>query len=34
MLASDGGMIEFHEALRFQRAGKTVPMWIHAGDDH
>jgi GNAT superfamily N-acetyltransferase len=34
MLTSDAGTTEFYEALGFQRAGKTVPMWIYAGDDH
>ena len=34
MLTADGTAIEFYEALGFERAGKTVPMWIYAGDDH
>jgi GNAT superfamily N-acetyltransferase len=34
MLTADGGATEFYAALGFQRAGKTVPMWIYAGDDH
>tara|TARA_R100001143_G_scaffold2775_1_gene5835 strand:+ start:1464 stop:1871 length:408 start_codon:yes stop_codon:yes gene_type:complete len=34
MLAADGGAIEFYRALGFQRAGKTEPMWVYAGDEH
>jgi GNAT superfamily N-acetyltransferase len=34
MLTSDGDASSFYEAMGFERAGKTVPMWIYAGDDH
>ena len=34
MLTADGAAIQFYEALGFERAGKTVPMWIYAGADH
>lgn len=34
MLTADGDAIEFYRSLGFERAGKTVPMWVYAGDDH
>lgn len=34
MLTSDGDATAFYEALGFERAGKTVPMWVYAGGDH
>lgn len=34
MLTADGGAIDFYRALGFERAGKTEPMWIYAGNDH
>ena len=34
MLTADGKSIEFYKALGFQRAGKTEPMWIYAGNEH
>ncbi|WP_341663783.1 GNAT family N-acetyltransferase [Vibrio sp.] len=34
MLTSDIEAVEFYKALGFERAGKTEPMWIYAGDDH
>ncbi len=34
MLTADGGAVEFYRALGFERAGKTVPMWIYEGGDH
>ena len=34
MLTADGEAIGFYEHLGFERAGKTVPMWIYAGNDH
>ena len=34
MLTADGEAAEFYQALGFERAGKTVPMWIYAGNDH
>lgn len=34
MLTADGDSVAFYEAIGFERAGKTVPMWIYGGDDH
>lgn len=34
MLTADGRAIDFYRKCGFERAGKTVPMWIYAGDDH
>lgn len=34
MLTADGKAIEFYKALGFQRAGKTEPMWVYAGNEH
>ncbi len=34
MLTADGGAIDFYKALGFEPAGKTVPMWIYAGNEH
>jgi GNAT superfamily N-acetyltransferase len=34
MLTADGDAIAFYESMGFQRAGKTEPMWIYAGDEH
>jgi len=34
MLTADGDAIAFYEALGFERAGRTVPMWIYGGEDH
>lgn len=34
MLTADDGAVELYHALGFERAGKTVPMWIYAGEDH
>lgn len=34
MLTADGGAIKFYEAVGFERAGKTVSMWIYSGSDH
>lgn len=34
MLTADGMAIEFYKALGFQRAGRTEPMWIYAGNEH
>lgn len=34
MLTADGRAIEFYKALGFQRAGKTEPMWVYAGNEH
>ena len=34
MLTADGDAVEFYKSLGFERAGKTEPMWIYAGNDH
>lgn len=34
MLVADGDALDFYSALGFERAGKTEPMWIYAGNDH
>ena len=34
MLTADGAATGFYEAMGFERAGRTVPMWIYAGGDH
>ena len=34
MLVADGRALNFYRKCGFQRAGKTEPMWIYAGDDH
>ena len=34
MLTADGDAIKFYENLGFERAGRTEPMWIYAGNDH
>ncbi|WP_339673718.1 GNAT family N-acetyltransferase [Dasania marina] len=34
MLTADGDATNFYKALGFERAGKTEPMWIYAGDEH
>jgi GNAT superfamily N-acetyltransferase len=34
MLTADGDAIAFYQALGFERAGKTEPMWIYAGNEH
>lgn len=34
MLVADGRAIEFYHSLGFERAGKTEPMWIYAGNEH
>jgi len=34
MLTADGDAISFYEKVGFERAGKTVPMWIYEGNDH
>ena len=34
VLTADGDAIGFYKSLGFERAGKTVPMWIYAGDEH
>lgn len=34
MLTADGESVNFYNAIGFERAGKTVPMWIYGGDEH
>jgi len=34
MLTADVDAIGFYKTLGFERAGKTVPMWIYAGNEH
>ena len=34
MLTSDAAATGFYEALGFERAGRTAPMWIYSGQDH
>jgi GNAT superfamily N-acetyltransferase len=34
MLVADGRSLNFYRKCGFERAGKTQPMWIYAGDDH
>ena len=34
MLTADVDATGFYESLGFERAGKTVPMWIYAGTEH
>ena len=34
MLTADLEAVEFYQSLGFERAGKTVPMWIYAGIEH
>ena len=34
MLTADGESVDFYRALGFERAGKTEPMWVYAGNDH
>ena len=34
MLVAEATAVAFYERMGFARAGKTVPMWIYAGDDH
>jgi GNAT superfamily N-acetyltransferase len=34
MITADGAAIQFYEKLGFQRAGKTLSMWIYEGADH
>ena len=34
MLTADVDSTGFYERVGFERAGKTVPMWIYDGKDH
>lgn len=34
MLTADAEAVGFYEHLGFEKAGRTVPMWIYAGTEH
>jgi GNAT superfamily N-acetyltransferase len=34
MLTADADAVAFYRSQGFERAGRTEPMWIYAGDDH
>ena len=34
MLSADFDAVGFYKSLGFERAGKTVPMWIYDGNEH
>jgi len=34
MLTADIDSVGFYTSVGFERAGKTVPMWIYQGNDH
>ena len=34
MLTADAGAVGFYRSIGFERAGKTEPMWIYAGNEH
>jgi GNAT superfamily N-acetyltransferase len=34
MLTANDEAVDFYKALGFERAGKTEPMWVYAGNDH
>ena len=34
MLTADVDAVEFYKSLGFERAGKTVSMWIYSGNEH
>jgi len=34
MLTADVDSTGFYERAGFERAGKTIPMWIYDGEDH
>lgn len=34
MVTADGDTVDFYKKCGFERAGRTVPMWIYQGDDH
>jgi len=34
MLTADADVVGFYKSLGFERAGKTVPMWIYSGNEH
>lgn len=34
MLTADGEAVEFYKSMGFERAGRTEPMWVYAGNEH
>lgn len=34
VLIADARAVSFYKSCGFERAGKTVPMWIYSGEDH
>ena len=34
MLTADGDAVEFYKSMGFERAGRTEPMWVYAGNEH
>ncbi|MEZ5613210.1 MAG: GNAT family N-acetyltransferase [Rhodocyclaceae bacterium] len=34
MLTTDGEAVEFYKSMGFERAGRTEPMWVYAGNEH
>ncbi len=34
LLTADTDAVDFYKSLGFERAGKTMPMWIYAGNEH
>ena len=34
MIVADGGAVEFYKSLGYERAGKTVPLWVYDGHEH
>lgn len=34
ILVADGQAVDFYKKCGFERAGKSEPMWIYAGQDH
>lgn len=34
MLTADAEAVDFYRKLGFERAGRTVPMWIYGGNEH
>ncbi len=34
MLTADADAVGFYISLGFERAGKAMPMWIYAGNEH
>lgn len=34
MLTADGDAVAFYKSLGFERAGRTEPMWVYAGNEH